>query len=79
MTWYTRLIVVQGNARIEGLTTDLGVTGSNYNVALMLFFLGYVLFEVISVSTSSLQLAKKHVCRCRHNGLSSSSTPKSGW
>lgn len=33
---------------MDGLTTDLHVVGSNYNVALMLFFLGYVLFEVPS-------------------------------
>lgn len=38
----------QGNARLDGLAADLHVVGSNYNVALMLFFVGYVLFEVPS-------------------------------
>lgn len=42
----SQLNAFKGNARLEGLTTDLHVSGSNYNVALMLFFLGYVLFEV---------------------------------
>lgn len=34
--------------RVVGLTTDLGVVGSNYNTALALYFVGYVLFEVPS-------------------------------
>lgn len=35
-----------GNARIEGLTTDLHMTGNQYLTGLTLFFVGYVLFEV---------------------------------
>lgn len=35
-----------GNARIEGLAKDLGITGNEYLTALTLFFIGYVLFEV---------------------------------
>jgi hypothetical protein len=34
------------NARIEGLTTDLGMTGNQYLTGLTLYFLGYVLFEL---------------------------------
>lgn len=34
------------NARIEGLTTDLGMTGNEYLTGLTLYFLGYVLFEL---------------------------------
>ncbi|KAF8443061.1 major facilitator superfamily domain-containing protein [Boletus edulis BED1] len=37
-----------GNAKIDGLTTDLGVSPSGYNIALALFFVGYVLFEIPS-------------------------------
>lgn len=37
-----------GNARIEGLTTDLHITGDEYLTGLTLFFVGYVLFEVAS-------------------------------
>lgn len=36
-----------GNARIEGLTTSLHMTGNEYLTGLTLFFLGYVIFEVM--------------------------------
>lgn len=35
-----------GNARIEGLTANLHMTGNEYLTGLTLFFIGYVLFEV---------------------------------
>ncbi|KAL1869731.1 hypothetical protein VTK73DRAFT_2939 [Phialemonium thermophilum] len=35
-----------GNARIEGLATDVGMTGDEYLTGLTLFFIGYVLFEI---------------------------------
>lgn len=35
-----------GNAKLDGLTTDIGVAGANYNTALALYFVGYVLWEV---------------------------------
>lgn len=35
-----------GNARIEGLTTDLKITGDQYLTGLTLFFIGYVIVEV---------------------------------
>ncbi|KAJ7600587.1 major facilitator superfamily domain-containing protein [Mycena floridula] len=35
-----------GNARIVGLATDLNVAPAEYNTALALYFVGYVLFEV---------------------------------
>jgi hypothetical protein len=35
-----------GNARIEGLATDLKITGNEYLTGLTLFFVGYVIFEV---------------------------------
>ena len=37
-----------GNARLFGLETDTGLHGSQYNVALLLFFIPYILFEVPS-------------------------------
>jgi hypothetical protein len=40
------LICAVANARIEGLTTDLGMTGNQYLTGLTLYFLGYVLFEL---------------------------------
>ncbi|KAG8626950.1 hypothetical protein KVT40_005895 [Elsinoe batatas] len=35
------------NARLEGLQKDLGITGNQYLTGLTLFFVGYVVFEVI--------------------------------
>ena len=35
-----------GNARVEGLTKDLNMTGDQYLTGLTLYFVGYVLFEV---------------------------------
>ncbi|KAF3767030.1 MFS general substrate transporter [Cryphonectria parasitica EP155] len=35
-----------GNAKIEGLATDLGMTGNQYLTGLTLYFIGYVLFEI---------------------------------
>ncbi|OCL01695.1 MFS general substrate transporter [Glonium stellatum] len=37
-----------GNARIQGLTTDLNMHGSDYNIALFIFFIPYILFEIPS-------------------------------
>ena len=37
-----------GNAKIQGLSTDLKMTGTDYNVALFIFFIPYILFEVPS-------------------------------
>ena len=35
-----------GNARVEGLATDVGMTGDQYLTGLTLYFIGYVLFEI---------------------------------
>jgi MFS family permease len=35
-----------GNARIEGLATDLNMTGNQYLTGLTLYFVGYVIFEI---------------------------------
>ncbi|KAL2824930.1 major facilitator superfamily domain-containing protein [Aspergillus cavernicola] len=35
-----------GNARLEGLTDDIGMTGNQYLTGLTLYFIGYVVFEV---------------------------------
>ncbi|KAI4212609.1 MAG: hypothetical protein LQ351_004681 [Letrouitia transgressa] len=37
-----------GNARIEGLTEDLHMTGNQYLTSLTIYFVGYVIFEVPS-------------------------------
>lgn len=37
-----------GNAKIEGMDKDLHLTGVQYNIALSLFFVPYILFEVPS-------------------------------
>ncbi|KAG8169071.1 hypothetical protein KVR01_001820 [Diaporthe batatas] len=37
-----------GNARIQGMVEDLNMTGHDYNIALFIFFVPYILFEVPS-------------------------------
>ena len=37
-----------GNARLQGLEKDLKMRGQDYNVALFIFFVPYILFEVPS-------------------------------
>ena len=37
-----------GNAKIEGLTTDLQMTGNQYNIAVLVFNIPYVLLDVPS-------------------------------
>ncbi|PVI07003.1 MFS general substrate transporter, partial [Periconia macrospinosa] len=37
-----------GNARIQGMPQDLKMTGNDYNIALFVFFIPYILFEVPS-------------------------------
>lgn len=37
-----------GNARLFGLEADTGLVGNQYNIALLLFFVPYILFEVPS-------------------------------
>ncbi|CZR62961.1 related to PUTATIVE TARTRATE TRANSPORTER [Phialocephala subalpina] len=35
-----------GNAKLDGLTTDLHITGNQYLLTLTMYFVGYVLFEI---------------------------------
>ena len=37
-----------GNAKIAGMATDLDLDSNRYSVALVVFFVGYVVFEVPS-------------------------------
>lgn len=37
-----------GNARIQGLEKDLKMSGQDYNIALVVYFVPYILFEVPS-------------------------------
>lgn len=37
-----------GNAKLNGLLTDLHMTGGQYNAALSLFFVSYALFEPLT-------------------------------
>ena len=37
-----------GNARIQGLEADLHMAGNDYNIALQIFFIPYILLEVPS-------------------------------
>ncbi|KAL8728678.1 MAG: hypothetical protein Q9166_005242 [cf. Caloplaca sp. 2 TL-2023] len=44
-----------GNARIENLESDLGMSGNDYNIAVQVFFIPYILLEVPS------NIALRHV------------------
>lgn len=35
-----------GNARLAGLEDDLGMTGSDYNLVLSVFYISYIIFEI---------------------------------
>ncbi len=35
-----------GNARIQGMATDLDLTGSKYNITLFMFFIPYLILDV---------------------------------
>lgn len=35
-----------GNARIQGLEADLNMSGSDYSIALFIFFISYILLDV---------------------------------
>jgi hypothetical protein len=48
LKWAFADLVCSGNARIQGMTEDLKMTGDDYNVALFTFFVTYILFEVRS-------------------------------
>lgn len=37
-----------GNAKVAGMNDDLGLSGTQYNIALTIFFVPYVLFEIPS-------------------------------
>jgi hypothetical protein len=37
-----------GNAKISGMETDLNLSSGQYSIALVVFFVGYVVFEVPS-------------------------------
>ncbi|OJA08804.1 hypothetical protein AZE42_01303 [Rhizopogon vesiculosus] len=35
-----------GNAKIDGMATDIGLSATGYNAALAIYFIGYVVFEI---------------------------------
>lgn len=49
------------NANVYGLSTDLGLAGTEYNTALVIFFVPYILFEI--PSNLLLKRLKPHVWR----------------
>ena len=44
-----------GNAKIEGMNDDLGLVGNQYNIASTLFFVPYIIFGMLSLSTEGYQ------------------------
>ena len=66
-----------GNAKIEGMDKDLGLTGNQYNIATTLFFIPYIIFGTytqlqLELSTDS-RAQKSH-----QTWYSSVSVPASG-
>jgi hypothetical protein len=46
---YTHSIVLSiANAKVSGMEVDLNLTSNEYSVALVVYFVGYVVFEVPS-------------------------------
>jgi MFS family permease len=42
------MLITVGNANIQGLQQDLGMHGNQYNIALLIFFVPYIIFEIPS-------------------------------
>jgi len=53
-----------GNARIQGLEKDLHMKGNNFNVALCIFFVPFILFEVPSNLVMSKRMVKPSTWLC---------------
>ncbi|KAG9069231.1 hypothetical protein KI688_010128 [Linnemannia hyalina] len=51
-----------GNAKVAGITNDISLTASEYNWALSIFFIGYVLFEIPSNILLKLVGPRKWIC-----------------
>jgi phenolic acid decarboxylase len=43
-----RFVYSIGNAKISGMEVDLSLSSNEYSIALVVFFVGYVVFEVPS-------------------------------
>ncbi|KAI0731136.1 MFS nicotinic acid transporter-like protein Tna1 [Earliella scabrosa] len=49
------------NARLEGLATDLNITGNQYLTSLTLYFIGYVIFEACGAAKSHIDIVPCNV------------------
>lgn len=47
-----------GNAKIEGLVEDLGMSGIQYNIVLSIFFIPYVLLGMALLQDMSYEMAE---------------------
>lgn len=46
--YYEAVLIITGNAKIDGLQEDLGLTDGQYNATLTIFFVSYALFEPLT-------------------------------
>lgn len=50
--WTTLHIAIEyqlvGNAEIQGMKIDRAMRGNDYNITLFMFFVPYILFEILS-------------------------------
>jgi hypothetical protein len=49
-----------GNAKIEGMDKDLGLTGNQYNIATTIFFVPYIIFGTSKFSIQPCPLTYIH-------------------
>lgn len=70
-----------GNARVEGLADDVGMTGNQYLTGLTLYFVGYVIFEVcLSSPLTIFPLSiSPNITTNRYHATSSSNAPHPGF
>lgn len=47
---FSDCLTITGNAKIEGLLESLDMSGADYNIALAIFFVPYVLFGTYTYS-----------------------------
>jgi hypothetical protein len=55
-------LIFSGNAKIEGLLPSLGMSGGQYNIALAIFFVPYILAGMSSVMCMQTPLIQLKRC-----------------
>jgi hypothetical protein len=67
-----------GNAKIEGMDKDLGLTGNQYNIATTLFFIPYIIFGMLYTQPLVQLSTDSRAQKSHQTWYSSASVPASG-